>query len=216
MADKRPALGRGLSALIPERPRPRRPSASLDVDIDLLRPNKFQPRTAMDDGRLDELAASIRSNGIIQPIVVRRDGSRYEIVAGERRWRAVATRRPAEGPGRRPRYSRRTPARRRADREHPARGPQPDRGSARLPAAGRRSASHPGTDRRIGRQGSIVDRQLPAAAEAAERGTRERRQRHAVDGPRRALWPGSATRHNCCVSPATSSQSNSRCARPKR
>jgi len=88
MADKRPALGRGLSALIPEAPAAPA-ERSLDVDLDLLRPNRFQPRAAMDDSRLDELAASIRSNGIIQPIVVRRDGSRYEIIAGERRWRAA-------------------------------------------------------------------------------------------------------------------------------
>ena len=88
MADKRPALGRGLSALIPDAPAAPAERA-LDVDIDLLRPNKFQPRTTMDDGRLDELAASIKSNGIIQPIVVRRDGQSYEIVAGERRWRAA-------------------------------------------------------------------------------------------------------------------------------
>src|SRR6478609_4784090 len=87
MADKRPALGRGLSALIPDAPAVAA-ERSLDVDIDLLRPNQFQPRTTMDDSRLDELAASIRSNGIIQPIVVRRDGHSYEIIAGERRWRA--------------------------------------------------------------------------------------------------------------------------------
>src|SRR5918999_1843300 len=90
MADKRPALGRGLSALIPDAPLPT-PSSSeraLDVDIDLLRPNKFQPRTHMDDGRIDDLARSIRSNGVIQPIVVRKQDDGYEIVAGERRWSA--------------------------------------------------------------------------------------------------------------------------------
>lgn len=88
MADKRPALGRGLSALIPDAPAPAAPERALDVDIDLLRPNKFQPRTQMDDGRIEELARSIRSNGIIQPIVVRKAENGYEIVAGERRWRA--------------------------------------------------------------------------------------------------------------------------------
>ena len=88
MADKRPALGRGLSALIPDAPAPPAQERSLDVDIDLLRPNKFQPRTQMDDGRIEELARSIRSNGVIQPIVVRKSESGYEIVAGERRWRA--------------------------------------------------------------------------------------------------------------------------------
>jgi ParB family transcriptional regulator, chromosome partitioning protein len=90
MADKRPALGRGLSALIPDAPVPPTVSAErgLDVDIDLLRPNRFQPRTQMDDGRIEELARSIRANGVIQPIVVRQAGDGYEIVAGERRWRA--------------------------------------------------------------------------------------------------------------------------------
>jgi ParB family transcriptional regulator, chromosome partitioning protein len=86
MVEKRPALGRGLSALIPDAPAA--PDRTFDVDIDLIRPNRFQPRTAMDDGRLDDLARSIRANGVIQPIVVRRAGDGYELVAGERRWRA--------------------------------------------------------------------------------------------------------------------------------
>ncbi|HXW06548.1 MAG TPA: ParB/RepB/Spo0J family partition protein [Vicinamibacterales bacterium] len=90
MADKRPALGRGLSALIPEAPQPA-PSSdrALDIDIDLLRPNPFQPRSHLDDARIEELSRSIRSNGIIQPIVVRRVDGAHEIVAGERRWRAA-------------------------------------------------------------------------------------------------------------------------------
>ena len=88
MVDKRPALGRGLSALIPDAPAPQTAERALDVDIDLLQPNKFQPRTQMDDGRIEELARSIRSNGVIQPIVVRKAENGYEIVAGERRWRA--------------------------------------------------------------------------------------------------------------------------------
>jgi ParB family chromosome partitioning protein len=93
MAEKRPALGRGLSALIPDAPvapapAPAHAERALDVDIDLLRPNKFQPRTRMDDEKIEELAKSIRANGIIQPIVVRNADDGYEIVAGERRWRA--------------------------------------------------------------------------------------------------------------------------------
>jgi ParB family chromosome partitioning protein len=89
MADKRPALGRGLSALIPDAPAaPSQPERSLDVDVDLLRPNREQPRGAMDDSRIEELARSIKSNGVIQPIIVRRIGKEYEIIAGERRWRA--------------------------------------------------------------------------------------------------------------------------------
>ncbi len=86
MVEKRPALGRGLSALIPDAPAAS--ERTFDVDIDLIRPNKFQPRTTMDDDRLEDLARSIRANGVIQPIVVRRSGDGYEIIAGERRWRA--------------------------------------------------------------------------------------------------------------------------------
>ncbi len=59
------------------------------MDIDLLSPNEQQPRLQMDDGRLEELAQSIRANGIIQPILVRRSGTSYRIIAGERRWRAA-------------------------------------------------------------------------------------------------------------------------------
>ena len=107
MAIKRPALGRGLSALIRDTapPPPREPAVvergkPTELDIDLLTPNPRQPRTQIDEARLEELAQSIRANGVIQPIVVRRvpdvtndgadgaAGSRYEIVAGERRWRA--------------------------------------------------------------------------------------------------------------------------------
>ena len=88
MVDKRPALGRGLSALIPDSSAPSVNERALDVDTDLLRPNAFQPRTSMDETKIDELARSIRAHGIIQPIVVRRVEGGYEIVAGERRWRA--------------------------------------------------------------------------------------------------------------------------------
>ncbi len=90
MAEKRPALGRGLSALIPDAPAGVASDRPLEVDTDLLQPNPQQPRAHVDETRLDELAQSIRTNGVIQPIVVRRAGERYEIVAGERRWRAAA------------------------------------------------------------------------------------------------------------------------------
>jgi ParB family chromosome partitioning protein len=102
MADKRPALGRGLSALIPSAPPPvaREPEAPAtsppapsgrpsELDIDLLTPNPRQPRGHIDDAKLEELAQSIRSHGVIQPILVRRTDDRLEIVAGERRWRAA-------------------------------------------------------------------------------------------------------------------------------
>jgi ParB family chromosome partitioning protein len=85
--EKRPALGKGLSALIPDVPEPTR--APNDVDIDLISPNEHQPRHHLDEARLDELARSIKANGVIQPIVVRRVDGGYRIIAGERRWRAA-------------------------------------------------------------------------------------------------------------------------------
>ena len=86
--EKRPALGKGLSALIPDAPDPVRASP-VEADIDRLEPNTYQPRSYVDDARLQELSRSIRANGIIQPIVVRRVGDRFQIIAGERRWRAA-------------------------------------------------------------------------------------------------------------------------------
>ncbi len=89
---KRPALGKGLSALIPDAvaSTPSGPrTGAAEADIDALVPNQYQPRGHVDEARLEDLAASIRSNGVIQPIVVRRDGERYHIIAGERRWRAA-------------------------------------------------------------------------------------------------------------------------------
>ena len=88
MIERRPALGKGLSALIPDAPEPPRHGA-LEVDIDLLAPSNQQPRQLIDDAKIDELAQSIKANGIIQPILVRRTGAAYRIIAGERRWRAA-------------------------------------------------------------------------------------------------------------------------------
>ena len=88
MIERRPALGKGLSALIPDAPEPPRQGV-LEVDIDLLAPSDQQPRLIMEDAKLDELAQSIKANGIIQPILVRRTGAAYRIIAGERRWRAA-------------------------------------------------------------------------------------------------------------------------------
>src|ERR1051326_3968876 len=85
--DKRPALGKGLSALIPDAPEPR--VAPMEIDIDRLSPNELQPRGLMDPSALEDLSRSIVANGIIQPIVVRKVGDRFQIIAGERRWRAA-------------------------------------------------------------------------------------------------------------------------------
>jgi len=83
-------LGRGLDALLDvESEVPARESAAT-VDIDRIQPGRYQPRTKMDAASLDELAASIKAQGLIQPILVRPAGAdRYELIAGERRWRAA-------------------------------------------------------------------------------------------------------------------------------
>jgi ParB family chromosome partitioning protein len=89
----RQALGRGLSALVPEQPAAAAVSAGGDhfreVELDLIKPNSEQPRSRFTEAALEELAQSIRENGIIQPVVLRRSGNGYELVAGERRWRAA-------------------------------------------------------------------------------------------------------------------------------
>jgi ParB family transcriptional regulator, chromosome partitioning protein len=87
---KRKALGKGLSALLPDPdgPPPAQ-GAGLEVPLESLEPNPYQPRTAMAAETLAQLAASIKESGIVQPILVRRAGSRFQIIAGERRWRAA-------------------------------------------------------------------------------------------------------------------------------
>lgn len=86
---KKMVLGRGLSALVTE-DNGKSNEELREIDIDLIEPNKEQPRTRFDDEKLEELKQSIKENGIIQPIILRRTNfNRYEIVAGERRWRAA-------------------------------------------------------------------------------------------------------------------------------
>lgn len=83
---KRRALGKGLGALLPEGSGL---VSLLMLEVDQIRPNPLQPRVAFDSEKLQELAASIRQSGVIQPIVVRPAAGGYEIIAGERRWRAA-------------------------------------------------------------------------------------------------------------------------------
>ena len=90
MSSRRGGLGRGLEALIPafgEGP----VAATLDIDIDAISPNPYQPRLEMDQEALETLAASIRVHGVIQPLVVTHgpERGRYVLIAGERRWRAA-------------------------------------------------------------------------------------------------------------------------------
>lgn len=84
----RKVLGRGLGALLGEETTKTNNEEFLEIDLDLIEPNSEQPRTRFTEENLNELTQSIRANGIVQPIVVRRRGGRYQIVAGERRWRA--------------------------------------------------------------------------------------------------------------------------------
>jgi ParB family chromosome partitioning protein len=91
MAMQKKGLGRGLGALIPsaESKTESRPESNpLEVAVDRITPSLFQPRRTFDEAKLEELAGSIRNQGIIQPLVVRRKDDGYELIAGERRWRA--------------------------------------------------------------------------------------------------------------------------------
>jgi ParB family chromosome partitioning protein len=95
MAAKKRGLGRGLEALLGGDAEPAMQTADADGDlrtlqIQAIQPGRYQPRHAMDPERLDDLAASIKAQGVIQPIVVREiSKDRYELIAGERRWRAA-------------------------------------------------------------------------------------------------------------------------------
>lgn len=84
----RKALGRGLNALLREENFSEINGEFQEINIDLIEPNSEQPRTKFAEENLEELAQSIRTNGLVQPIIVRKKGGQYQIVAGERRWRA--------------------------------------------------------------------------------------------------------------------------------
>jgi len=88
MATKRNALGRGLSALIPEDLDIEDRNRIEEIDTNLICPNLNQPRKVFEHDKLEELTESIKKYGVIQPIIVRKDGNLYSIIAGERRWRA--------------------------------------------------------------------------------------------------------------------------------
>ena len=85
---KRPALGRGLGALIPGGS-PSERKGVMNLGIEEIRPDRSQPRRHFDEAHIEELAESIRSKGVLLPLIVRRDSEGYVLVAGERRWRAA-------------------------------------------------------------------------------------------------------------------------------
>ena len=93
-ADRAKGLGMGLSALLGEAPSPARPGEAppdgvREVEVALIRPNPHQPRKHFDDESIEELAQSIAERGVLQPVLLRPDGDGFQIVAGERRWRAA-------------------------------------------------------------------------------------------------------------------------------
>jgi ParB family chromosome partitioning protein len=85
----RKALGRGLGALLSAEGTATATEDANEIPIDLIDPSTLQPRMVFDEVKLDELARSISANGVVQPLLVRRKGARYELIAGERRWRAA-------------------------------------------------------------------------------------------------------------------------------
>jgi ParB family transcriptional regulator, chromosome partitioning protein len=86
---RRRALGKGLGSLLPERPVAAAGGGLLQIEVGSVVPNPNQPREHFDQAELEDLAASIRTAGILQPILVRETGSGFELIAGERRWRAA-------------------------------------------------------------------------------------------------------------------------------
>jgi ParB family chromosome partitioning protein len=91
MAAKKRGLGRGLNAMLPKKEEVAPPKTGLDeIPIEFIQPGKYQPRTYFAEESIAELSDSIKAQGVIQPIVLRPIGDdRYEIIAGERRWRAA-------------------------------------------------------------------------------------------------------------------------------
>jgi len=85
----RQALGRGLGALIPEKKDAEKHGVVMDIPVDEITAGRFQPRTVFNEESLKELAESIRERGVIQPVIVTKKRNGYELIAGERRWRAV-------------------------------------------------------------------------------------------------------------------------------
>ena len=86
---KKRGLGRGLEALFDETPQVQETEEITEISLDEIRPNPYQPRKTFDNKSLKELSESIKENGVFQPIIIRKSVNGYEIIAGERRWRAA-------------------------------------------------------------------------------------------------------------------------------
>ena len=171
MAKPRPGMGRGLERdpVRLRRGRRGRGSTSASFRSSVISPNPHQPRRSFDEEALAALAGSLGEQGVMQPVLVRpRPGGSYELVAGERRWRAAQHGRARDDSGADARSRGRGVARSRADREHGARGSQPGRGGACM--RGARRGARP--DARGGRPAGGAQpgrRQQPDAASRPSR-----------------------------------------------
>ena len=182
MSDDRRGMGRGLAAILP---RPGDEDGLREIPVELIDPNPRQPRQTFDEVKLGELAESIRTRGVLQPIVVRPlAGGRYEL----RRRRAPPARRPDRGARADPGHA--APgrglgaARPRARGEHGAAEPQRRRGGARVRDARRRPRAHQGGGRPAGRPQPRRDLQPDPPARPARGGARADRGRPPQRGPR--------------------------------
>jgi len=88
-SQKKRGLGKGLNALLGDAPNPERLSQASRIPISQIRPNRFQPRSRFSEDELAALTASVRKDGVLMPILLRPNGADYELIAGERRWRAA-------------------------------------------------------------------------------------------------------------------------------
>ena len=199
------------------RPAPAGRSCSI-CPVDKIEPNPDQPRSSSSPGRCKALADSIAATGLLQPLIVRPlddGGGRYELVAGERRWRAAQQAGLEDRPGRGPRPGRgRAPAGG-ADREHGPRGPQPGRRGARLRRAGRRPRHLQGGARPPRRPQPRRDLEPDPDPRPPRRGAGAARR--AASSARATAAPScwSATRASAASSPAAPPATAGRCARPR-
>ena len=189
MAERTRGMGRGLSAILSSTV-PAAEGGELhpelrEIPLELIAPNPRQPRQEFDEAALLALAESLRERGVLQPVLLRPvAGGTYELIAGERRWRAAQIAGFERVPALVRAARRRRVARARADREHGPRGPQPRRGGARLRAARRGARAH-ARGRRPPRR-PLARRGLEPAADPrpARRRARPAHGRHAQRGPR--------------------------------
>ena len=209
-------LGKGLGALIPTGAGRTPVRYSRRSRSPTIRPNPQQPREHFDEETLAALAESIREVGVLQPVLVREQGDGFELIAGERRWRAArrvglqtipAIIRHADDAADAPAVDR---------RERPARGAEPARGSGRVPAADRGLRAHPRRRREPGRQEPGDGHEHAAAPPAPARDPALREGRLAPHGPCPSAARARPTGPSRSSSPAARSPTTSRSARSRK